>query len=252
MNTLDECVIDTSFDFTSDSPKYWDGFWKKNDGLGCGGSDPDNASPTLQKYHKKLWSKELPNGEFMDLKMGSGPYYLTWKNFRFGSDAIIVSFRYKKYKYMINQVFASVPDYKKYFEDIIRRAYTIGGMIIFPKHPSSMNQNKGTNMLVSDRWDLTLECIRRWYNGENSPLYETIERDKDFYNLFVNFKGFVDFFFLQDCVSDDYAKVDIWCGNANFKESALPKTLEHYFEFINKEFDFLNKRNARIKGYYMR
>ena len=168
-----------------------------------------------------------------------------------GLDKRSLHIRYKKYKYMIDQVFTSVADYKKYFEDITRRAYTIGGMIIFPKHPSSMNQNKGTNVLVSDRWDLTLECIRRWYNGENSPLYETIERGKDFYNLFVDFKGFVDFFFLQDCVSDDYSKVDIWCGNADFKESALPKALEYYFDFINKEFDFLNKRNARIKEYYM-
>ena len=37
MNTLDECVIDTSFDFTSDSPGYWDGYGERNDGLGYGG-----------------------------------------------------------------------------------------------------------------------------------------------------------------------------------------------------------------------
>ena len=147
---------------------------------------------------------------------------------------------------MIDQVFASVPDYKKYFEELIRKAYTIGGTIIFPKHPSSMNQNKGTNTLISDRWDLTLECIRRWYAGEKSPLYDTIEKDKDFYGLFVNFKGYVDFFFLQDCVSEDYSKVNIWCGNADFLESGLPKTLKEYFGFLSKEFEFLNKRNARI------
>ena len=75
--------------------------------------------------------------------------------------------------------------------------------MIFPKHPSSMNQNKGTNRKISDRWDLTLECIRRYYNGEESPLYKTINRDKEFYDLFVDFKGYVDFFFLQDCVSED-------------------------------------------------
>ena len=63
-------MIDIRFDFTTDSPGYWDGFWERNAGLGAGGSDPDNASPTLQKYHKELWSKPLPNGEVMDLRAG--------------------------------------------------------------------------------------------------------------------------------------------------------------------------------------
>ena len=242
--------IDITFDFTTDSPGYWDGFWERNDGLGCGGSDPDSDSKTLQRYHKMLWSKPLPNGEVMELRAGSGSYYLTWKDFRFGSDSIIISFRYKKYKYMIEQVKSRVPDYKVYYEDLLRKAYTIGGMIIFPKHRMSMNQNKGTNTLISDRWDLTLECIRRYYKGEKSPLYDTICTDKAFYDLFLDFKGYVDFFFLQDCVSDDYSKVDIWCGDAEFTDTGLPKTLEEYFGFIEKEFIFLDKRNQRIAEFY--
>ena len=242
-------MIDTRFDFTTDSPGYWDGFWERNAGLGAGGSDPDIASPTLQRYHKELWSKPLPNGEVMDLRAGSGPYYLTWEDFRFGSDSITATFRYKKYKYMIDQVKDKVWDYKSYYEDLIRKFYTIGGMIIFPKHQSSMNQNRGTNPYISDRWDLTLECIRRYYNGQTSPLYETIKADCKFYDLFVDFKGYVDFFFLQDAVADDYSKVIIWCGDGFFQESGLPKTIDEYFMFIEKEFDFLNKRNDRIKNY---
>ena len=242
-------MIDTSFDFTTDSPGYWEGFWERNGGLGAGGSDPDNASPTLQKYHKELWSRLLPNGEVMELKMGSGPYYLTWKDFRFGSDSIIVSLRYKKYRHMIEQVKERVGDYKNYYENFLRRANTIGGMIIFPKHPASMNQNRGTNKYIADRWDLTLECIRRYYNGRPSPLYETIEADRKFYELFCDFKGYVDFFFLQDAVTDDYMNVKIWCGDASFTAEGLPKTLDEYFTLIEKEFDFLNKRNERIKEF---
>lgn len=30
-------MIDVKFDFTSDSPGYWDRFWENNDGLGGGG-----------------------------------------------------------------------------------------------------------------------------------------------------------------------------------------------------------------------
>mgnify|MGYP003300311524 CR=1 FL=1 len=27
--------IDTNFDFTTDTPKFWDNFWNNNDGFGC-------------------------------------------------------------------------------------------------------------------------------------------------------------------------------------------------------------------------
>ena len=67
-----------------------------------------------------------------------------------------------------------------------------------------------------------------------------IESDKAFYDLFVDFKGYVDFFFMQDCVSEDYSSVDIWMGDASFKENGLPKTVEDYFKF---------KRNQRIQEY---
>ena len=112
-----------------------------------------------------------------------------------------------------------------------------------------MNQQRGMNSLIADRWDLTLECIRRYYAGQESPLYKTLQSDKGFYDLFVDFKGYVDFFFLQDCVSHDYSKVDIWMGDTSFKKSGLPKTVDEYFEFIRREHEFLDKRNARIAEY---
>ena len=73
-------MIDVSYDFTSDSPHYWDHFWENNDGMGGGNSDPDSASKALQKYHQILCSKKLPNGETMDLHCGIGDKYLTNKN----------------------------------------------------------------------------------------------------------------------------------------------------------------------------
>ena len=217
--------------------------------MGIGAIDPDSYSPTLQEYHRLLWSKELPNGEMMDLKKGKGTEYLTWKDFRFGSDTIIVDFRYQKYREMHEQVKRIVPDYKAFVESNVRRAYTIGGTIIFPKHVNSMNQRKGTNRMISDRWDYTLECIRRYYVQEESPLSKVIERDKDFFDLFVDFKGYVDYFLLQDCVTDDYRAVTFCEGNGDFTEDGLPKTLEAYMSFLDKEYAFLEKRNQRIREY---
>ena len=127
--------------------------------------------------------------------------------------------------------------------------YTMQHIVIFPVHKNSMNQRRGTNLRIADRWDLTLECIRRHYAGEESPLSKVIESDNAFYDLFVDFKGYVDFFFMQDCVSADYSSVDIWMGDAPFEKNGLPETVEDYFSFLAKEHIFLDKRNSRIQEY---
>ena len=52
----------------------------------------------LRKYHQILWSRELPCGEKMELTDGKSRYYLKWKDFYFGSDSILVSFRHSDRK----------------------------------------------------------------------------------------------------------------------------------------------------------
>ncbi len=241
--------IDTSLDFTSDCPNYWDHFWENNDGMGAGSSDPDSGSKMLQKYHQLLWSRQLPNGEHMDLHCGNGPDYLTWNSYRFGSDSIIVSFRYQRNRDLIDAVSKAIPDYRSFVEDYIHRSYTIGGMMIFPRHTGSINQSRGTNPWIRDRWDLTMECIRRFYSQESSPLESALQRDSSFFELFIDFKGFVDYFFLQDCVSEDYSQVNIWLGKGSFDEDPLPQTVEQYLAWIETEMCFLNLRNKRIEDY---
>ena len=226
-------MIDITFDFRSDSS----------------GKDPDSYSPTLNAYHKTLWSKQLPNGEVMDLQSGRAPFVLSWKEFYFTSDTIIIEMTHLKNKKIIDQVRERISDFDEYIEHLLHRSYTIGSMIIFPVHNNSMNQRKGTNLRIADRWDLTLECIRRHYAGEESPLSKVIESDKAFYDLFVDFKGYVDFFLLQDCVSEDYSSVDIWMGDTAFEKNGLPETLDEYLEFLLKEHIFLDKRNRRIQEY---
>ena len=240
-------VLNIEYDFTQDTSEYWSGFWDRKGGLGAGGNDPDTSSRTLQEYHRVLWSRELPCGEKLSLQAGFGSNYLVWRNFRFGSDSIAVSFRYERNRDLLKKVEMTVPDYHLYVENFIHKTYTMGGMIIFPKHPNSINQLRGTNSLICDRWDLTLECIRRYYAGEESPLFDVLNKDEDFFQLFVNFRGYVDFFLLQDCVSADYSKVKIWFGKGDFTEDyPMPKTVEDYLEWIRTQVQFVEQRNKRI------
>ena len=139
-----------------------------------------------------------------------------------------------------------MPDYQYYIEDYLRKANTIGGSIIFPKMKGGINQSRGCNIRIKDRWDLTLECIRLHYLGKESPLSEVLKANKDFFDLFVDFKGYVDFFYLQDCVSEDYEKVTFWLEHNTFVPNPLPKNCEEYLKWIDLELRFVKMRNERI------
>ena len=237
------------FDFTTDTSNYWDNYWDDDPILGGFSNDPDSCSATMKKYQKILWSKTLPNGQIFNLQYGKNSDYLIWKEFRFGSDSIITSFRYKNYRYMIKEVSENVNDWHSFIENYVKKAYSVGGEIIFPKYMGGINQSRGCNPLIKDRFDLTLECIRRYYKNEYSPLYNCLLKNKGFFDLFVDFKGYVDFFFLQDLVSNDYEKVIYWNDINAFNETPLPKNIKDYLIYIENELSFVEKRNQRIKQY---
>jgi len=44
-----------------------------------GGRDPDRYSLTLRKYHKILWSKQLPNGKNFELSDSQKDHHLYHK-----------------------------------------------------------------------------------------------------------------------------------------------------------------------------
>lgn len=227
---MNQISVDVKFDVRTDS----------------NGKDPDFASATLKSYHQLLWSKPLPNGQLMDLTTGKG-FYLKWNDFYLGSDSIIVSFMHWRYK-LRQLVEESIPNFSDYREDYLKKSYTIAGSIIFPQVKWSMNQARGCSRKISDRWDLTLECIRRYYAGEQSPLDTALQRSKDFFDLFLDFKGYVDFFLLQDCVDEDY-NVKFWLDTPLWVSDPMPETVELYKDWIDKELDFVEKRGKRIEEY---
>ena len=225
------------------TPKINPNFDVRTDSMG---KDPDYASPTLKAYHQILWSKELPNGQQMKLETGKG-YYLKWNDMYFGSDSIIVSFMHARYL-LRDTIMKSIPNYDDFREDYLKKSYTIAGSIIFPQLRWSMNQARGCSRKICDRWDLTLECIRLFYAGKSSPLDSALQKSKEFFNLFVDFKGYVDFFLLQDCVDEDY-NVRLWLDTPLFVSDPMPESTESYLEWIDKELQFLEKRSQRIIDY---
>jgi len=222
-------MIDMTFDFRSDA----------------GGRDPDAYSPTLRKYHRLLWSKPVPAGGSLVLdKRLINQSELG--RFEFTSDSIIHSFaHWARYQYIIKEIPAED------IEEFIHIGYSIGGMTIFPgnkvdrKH--SINQARGTSPYIADRIDLTLECIRRYYLDIDSPLYACLCRYRDFSDLFVDFKGYIDFFMFQDMVSDDYNSIRFLHPFEEFQNYPLPPTVADYLTYKDHAIQFVQKRNERIR-----
>lgn len=221
-------MIDITYDFRTDSH----------------GKDPDTHSATLRKYHQILWSKELPNGRELVLD-DNLRNVSNVGNFEFSSDSIIHTF--SKWKRM-SKIISEIPS--KSIEDFVGLAYTIGGMTIFPSSKvdgrKTINGERGLNHKINDRIDLTLECIRRYYLDEESPMTECLNAYSDFFSLFCDFKGYVNFFFFQDLVTEDYKEIKFLYPFENFKCNSLPKTKEEYEKYKNNTMLFINKRNNRI------
>ncbi len=241
-------MIDVNFDFTLDSPGYWDNFWGEDEHIPAVKVDPDTASSTLAEYNRLLWSKPLPNGSCLPLEVFklSGSNYLKCDIKLFSSDNVICGYVYFCQKELLRKLHPSVADHRRFVEYHKHRCYTIGGTMIWPCHPQSINQCRGVSMIIRDRFDRTIECVRRFYAGESSPLSSCFERDRDFFELFVDFKGFIDFFFLQDIVSPDYSKVIMWLGDESFTTNPLPQTIEEYRHLLACQYDFMDARNRRI------
>lgn len=229
-------IIDTNFNFYSDS----------ND------RDPDSASPTLRKYHKMLWSKPLPNGNLFELRDDKKGAYLYHQSeigeFYLGSDAITHSYKnHKQKKWLTEQI-------PKEVNEVFNTGSTIGSYIIFPNNQidrkQTINQARGVNRLIDDRFDLTLECIRLFYIGEDSPLYDTLLRYKRFFNLFVDFMGYIHFFFLDDLINESNG-IKLYLPFNGFKTHPTFSDVKQYLSYKNRVIGFVNSRNKRIENYIM-
>ena len=166
-------TIDVEFDFQQEA------------GLDRAGvqRDSDKYSPTLQEYHRILWSKPLPNGKMFELtKISNNRLYHKSElgEFYLSSDRAIATFSsWVKMKPIIDQISA------KELKDFIRLTDTIGGIVIWPSNKingfQTINGARGFNRQIVDRLDLTIECIRRYYLSKQVatlPIKTAIECSK--------------------------------------------------------------------------
>jgi hypothetical protein len=229
-------MIDITFDFRSDTPA---------------GLDPDTYSPTLRRYHQRLWSKPLPSAVPFVLDITT-PRYLhhlsEFGEFWLSSDTVIPSFSgWSRMAHIIDQI----PEAER--DEFDRIVYTIGGMMVFPANQvdrkPTINGARGLDARIADRFDLTVECIRRYYLGEPGPLSDTLARYADFFGLFGDFAGYVDFFLLQDLVDEVMSTVKFFTPFEDFTASPLPPTLDAYSQYRQHAIEFIASRNRRIAAY---
>ncbi len=226
-------IIDTSFNFYSET----------------GDRDPDKYSPTLKKYHKILWNKPLPNGKVFDLCDDKNGAYLYHKSelgeFFLGSDAITHSYKNQVRKHWLTK---QIPNEVEEFLDSNSR---IGSYIVFPNKKidgNTINQDRGINGKIDDRFDLTLECIRLFYLGKKSPLYNTLSRYKNFFDLFDNFRGYIHFFLLEDLI-DEKGNIKFYLPFDDFKTNPGFSDINEYLLYKKRVTNFVKLRSKRIENY---
>jgi hypothetical protein len=225
--------IDTKFDFRTDAA----------------GKDPDLFSPTLRKYHHFLWSKPLPDGRQFDLNDSVLGAYLHHRSdlgeFVLSSDSVVPSYtRWKSMKHIVGLLS------EEENEAFRATGYTIGGMMIFPANriegKQTINGARGFNTKIADRFDLTLECIRRHYLGQDSPLAETLARYSAFFALFDDFLGYVNFFLLNDLVDRSCSSVNFFLPFDDFGTPSVPRDMHSYVSYRKCSVEFVKARNRRI------
>jgi len=216
-------------------------------------NDPDTHSETLRKYHRLLWSKELPNGKVLELSDKKDGKYLYHSSdlgeFNFKSDSIDGSFYFVK---KMDQIHIQLKNGEK--DKIFDRFHIPGSYSIFPgdkvEGVMTINQARGCNLKIVDRLDLTLECIRRHYLGIDNPLASTLRAYSKFFDMFDSFEGFVEFFLMQDMYDFSNKRIKFLLDfDDSFPNKPYPKNLDEYYRYIDASFSFCESRTKRMVEY---
>ena len=285
---INQCFADDSGKYKGEQKyRFWENFekmnicvWKKNcpkiynysksyDSL----PDPDVNSRKLYEAHIQFWNKRCEKYENINKISTHGQCECELKidntDIILGSDSIMSIYWHRTYgitpKIMkeFNEnisKFIKNTDYTSFIRKYLRKSNTLGGFIVFPRHNNSINQLRGTKSEINDRFDLTLECIKRYYNQEkeNNPLYDVLEHNSVFFNMFGSFENYINFSCLGPWVNENYQVVDVF--NSDDKKIKLlsdwdgktcdfPNTeckASDWWRFYNNMMKHLEERNDKI------
>ncbi|MFC0486595.1 DUF6994 family protein [Pseudarthrobacter scleromae] len=101
---------------------------------------------------------------------------------------------------------------------------------------------RGLHPRIADRFDLTLECIRRRYLGEPSPLADVLLRYAEFFALFGDFVGYIKLFILEDLAEEDGHTIRFFHPFADFSTPAVPKDRDGHLEYLRLSNAFISAR----------
>lgn len=226
-------MIDTTYDFWHSYPR---------------GGDPDRYCHLLRKYHQVLWGRALPDGRQISLVDRYPDGYLELQgdglSLKLTSDSVIPTYKLWKRAKAKGIREGIDPQRLDQFESL---AGTIGGITLFPGYKvgsaNTINMQRGSNSLVGDRMDLTLECIRLHYLGAPSPLAQTLDLYPEFFALFRDFEGYVEHFLFQDLVKDGRVLTFL---PMDFSKPGMPQGPSEYKDYMESTTAFVQGRNTRI------
>jgi len=190
----------------------------------AGGRDPDKHSARLHSAHLLLWSKALPSGQPFELTDARPAGYLRHGSvlgtFHLGSDSIIHTYRRPGLRLILDALEPGELD------RFVRVAYMIGSYHVFPLgNGRSLNQTRGFD--------------------KKANVADVLSRYREFFRLFRDFRGYVDFFLLQDLVDEDMRSVRFFL-EGGFERKPLPQDVEDYRAYSQRAIAFVLARNARM------
>lgn len=230
--------------------------------------DPDGVHSRLRESHRLLWSKPLPGGQVLELSSRRWSDYLKVEGlpggWTVGSDNFATTHA--------NALPTLSRGLDRFTDGHLCDLCTIGGYIVFPNQLAqqlptsanlvarrwSVNQARGMEPRISDRFDLTLEAIRLFYQGTvlrtANPIGDVLEAYRWWFDLFGvgadGFLEFADFFFLTPML-DSEGRVKSFGSLGLSFERALPKDDEAaYRAYIADELAFVRRRNELIEHWW--
>ncbi|MFK5636201.1 DUF6994 family protein, partial [Ornithinimicrobium sp. LYQ103] len=166
------------------------------------GGDPDQTCERLYRWHQALSSRQVEGVGPFEIEVTYDYAYAyayglrlrtaDGATFRLGSDGIIPTWSTSGWTSRFTPDL--VAEIEQDTDDFFRIASTIGGYVLFPRNGEgqtgqTINQARGVHRQIADRFDLTLECIRRHYLDPrmDSPLADRLNYYRDFFALFRDF-----------------------------------------------------------------